>query len=330
MKHNFDLVFTNSPNSTIESVTTSSMSVLDASVISSAQHVVVYVNITHSWRGDLSLSLTSPSGVTSELINFKTLDDEDILSTETWKFMTLRNWGELPADLQGSWVLRIEDKDSSLDHGVLHSWRLEIFGNDASNDVSGTLTAECAAKSGGYSDVIGEGRCYTTEKSDDELTRAESCNVTPPSNGDVGTCAETIRSGLLCTPTCDAGYFASEASSCSDGTFTSATCSARLCAANEHVSSNSCVACPAGKTNDAGDDTSGSDTACDESSAPSGNTSTPETPSGEESPLPSPPSGNMLPVLTPSGATDYESSAPQAQVHVALFLVLVSSLKLLL
>ena len=59
--------------------------------------------------------------------------------------MTLRNWGELPADLQGSWVLRIEDKDSSLDHGVLHSWRLEILGNDSSGEVSGTLTAECAA-----------------------------------------------------------------------------------------------------------------------------------------------------------------------------------------
>ena len=268
IKHNFDLVFTNSPNSTIESVTTSSMSVLDASVISSAQHVVVYVNITHSWRGDLSLSLTSPSGVTSELINFKTLDDEDLLSTETWKFMTLRNWGELPADLQGSWVLRIEDKDSSLDHGVLHSWRLEILGNDSSGEVSGTLTAECAAKSGGYSDVIGGGQCYTTEKSDDELTRAESCSVAPPSNGALGTCPETILSGLLCTPTCDAGYFASGVSSCSDGTFTSATCSARLCAANEYVSSKSCVACPAEKTNDAGDDASGSDTACDEPAPP--------------------------------------------------------------
>ena len=70
IKHNFDLVFTSSPNSVIQGDTTSTISVSDASAISSAQHVVVYVNITHSWRGHLSLSLTSPSGVTSDLINF--------------------------------------------------------------------------------------------------------------------------------------------------------------------------------------------------------------------------------------------------------------------
>ena len=164
---------------------------------------------------------------------------------------------------------------------MLHSWRLEVFGNDASKNVSGTLTAECAAKSGGYSDVIGGGQCYTTEKSDEELTRARSCNAaSPPSNGGIGTCVETLRSGLLCKPTCDAGYFVSGVSSCSDGTFTSATCSARVCAANEHVSSKSCVACPAGMTNAASDDASGSDTTCDDPSTPSGNMSSPSTPSG--------------------------------------------------
>ena len=233
VKHNLDLVFTKSPNSTIESVTTSSMSVLDASVISSAQHVVVYVNITHSWRGDLSLSLTSPSGVTSELINFKPNDYEDLQSTETWKFMTLRNWGEQPADLQGSWILRIEDKYSSEDHGVLHSWRLEIFGNDASNNVSGTLTAECAAISGGYSDVIGEGQCYTREKSDDELTRATPCDAsTPPTNGGVGNCTGSLASGSTCQPTCNSGYTVSGTSSCFAGTLTAATCSGDPCDAS--------------------------------------------------------------------------------------------------
>jgi len=303
--HNFDLVFTNWPNSAIHGVTTSSISVLDASAISSAQHVVVYVNITHSWRGDLSLSLTSPSGVTSELINFKPLDEEDLHSTETWKFMTLRNSGELPADLQGSWVLLVEDKYTADEHGVLHSWRLEILGNDASKNVSGMLTAECTAHNRGYSDVIGGGQCYTTENSEEELTRARSCNAaSPPSNGGIGTCAETLRSALLCQPTCDSGYFVSGVSSCSDGTFTLATCSAVLCAANELVSSKSCVACPAGKTIAASDDASGSDTTCDDPSTPSGNMSSPSTPSGGTSSLFPP----------PWVAADDESSARRTQV----------------
>jgi hypothetical protein len=40
-------------------------------------------------------------------------------------------------------------------------------------------------------------------------------------------------------------------------------CDATLCAANYRVESNACVACPAGTTNDAGDDTSGAYTTCD-------------------------------------------------------------------
>ena len=36
-----------------------------------------------------------------------------------------------------------------------------------------------------------------------------------------------------------------------------------MCAADEYVSSNSCVSCSAGTINDAGDDASGSDTVCD-------------------------------------------------------------------
>ena len=39
-----------------------------------------------------------------------------------------------------------------------------------------------------------------------------------------------------------------------------ASCTAILCAANEYVSSNTCIACAAGKTNAADNDASGSDT----------------------------------------------------------------------
>ena len=42
------------------------------------------------------------------------------------------------------------------------------------------------------------------------------------------------------------------------------TCNAILCAINEKVESNTCVACQAGTTNEAGDDASGCcDTTCD-------------------------------------------------------------------
>jgi len=41
------------------------------------------------------------------------------------------------------------------------------------------------------------------------------------------------------------------------------SCDATLCAADQHVVSNTCVACPAGTTNAPGDNASGEDTACD-------------------------------------------------------------------
>ena len=48
-----------------------------------------------------------------------------------------------------------------------------------------------------------------------------------------------------------------------DASGSDTTCDVLLCAANEYVSNNACVACAAGTTNDASDDASGSDTTCD-------------------------------------------------------------------
>ena len=47
-----------------------------------------------------------------------------------------------------------------------------------------------------------------------------------------------------------------------DASGSDTSCTAILCAANEYVSSNTCIACAAGKTNAADNDASGSDTSC--------------------------------------------------------------------
>ncbi|MEN9577113.1 MAG: hypothetical protein RJA70_122 [Pseudomonadota bacterium] len=47
------------------------------------------------------------------------------------------------------------------------------------------------------------------------------------------------------------------------------SCNPVLCAEDEHVDDNSCVACPAGSANTAGDDASGDDTSCDGTDCPS-------------------------------------------------------------
>ena len=48
-----------------------------------------------------------------------------------------------------------------------------------------------------------------------------------------------------------------------DASGVNTTCDATRCGANEYVANNACVNCPAGTTNAANDDASGADTSCD-------------------------------------------------------------------
>ena len=97
----------------------------------------------------------------------------------------------------------------------------------------------------------------------DSETPPSPCDASAaPTNGQANDCTSSLASGSTCQPTCDPGYTVSGPSSCTAGTLTAATCAADPCAENERVENNACVACPAGTTNAAGDDASGSDTSC--------------------------------------------------------------------
>uniref|UniRef100_A0A8C8JX97 P/Homo B domain-containing protein n=1 Tax=Oncorhynchus tshawytscha TaxID=74940 RepID=A0A8C8JX97_ONCTS len=72
------------------------------------EHVVIRVTITHSHRGDLSVTLTSPAGTKSQLLANRPLDH----STEgfqSWEFMTTHCWGEKAS---GEWSLEVLDTPS--------------------------------------------------------------------------------------------------------------------------------------------------------------------------------------------------------------------------
>lgn len=68
------------------------------------EHVEVSVNITHVWRGDLEITLTSPSGTVSTLASSTILDSGDNYSN--WTFSSVRHWGE---SSEGTWQLSIRD-----------------------------------------------------------------------------------------------------------------------------------------------------------------------------------------------------------------------------
>jgi subtilisin-like proprotein convertase family protein len=68
------------------------------------EHVQVKVNVTHTWRGHLALTLISPSGVESRLAEQRPGDNN--VNLVDWTFTSVRHWGE---QAQGVWNLRIAD-----------------------------------------------------------------------------------------------------------------------------------------------------------------------------------------------------------------------------
>jgi len=89
------------------------------------EHATVTVSISHTARGNLKITLTSPSGTISRLAEVRS-DSGDNYSG--WTFMTVRNWGENAA---GTWRLKISDESgtSNTTGGTLTSATMEVYGS---------------------------------------------------------------------------------------------------------------------------------------------------------------------------------------------------------
>lgn len=86
------------------------------------EHVTVKLQITHPHRGQLRITLTSPSGTISELAE----KHGDSYSDIDWTYMTVRNWGE---NSDGTWILKIEDLTTGK-IGRFESAEMTLFGTD--------------------------------------------------------------------------------------------------------------------------------------------------------------------------------------------------------
>ncbi len=86
------------------------------------EYVAVTVNITHPYRGDLEMFLTSPAGTQSKIAATRN-DSGDNYSG--WTFTSVAHWGENP---NGTWSFKVADRYSS-DLGSLSSWTLTIYGH---------------------------------------------------------------------------------------------------------------------------------------------------------------------------------------------------------
>jgi subtilisin family serine protease len=83
------------------------------------EEVLVTLNASHTWRGDLEAILTSPMGTTSRLMVQSGSDNGDDIA---WTYTTNAFWGEDP---NGQWSLRIYDVFGE-DPGIWQSWAMDL------------------------------------------------------------------------------------------------------------------------------------------------------------------------------------------------------------
>jgi Ca2+-binding RTX toxin-like protein/subtilisin family serine protease len=92
--------------------------------------VEVDLNITHPWRGDLVVTLISPNGTESVLVN-RPSNGNDSGDNIVFNLSSTHHWGESSA---GNWTLRVSDLSGG-DVGILNGWRLNLYGDlDTADD----------------------------------------------------------------------------------------------------------------------------------------------------------------------------------------------------
>ena len=103
----------------------------------SVETVEVIFDADHNSRGDLEVTLVSPSGTESYLANERSDNGNNY---NNWRFSTVHNWDE---DSAGTWTLNVRDKDSGTT-GTWNNWRMTIYGSelDGDPDLDGLLTSE--------------------------------------------------------------------------------------------------------------------------------------------------------------------------------------------
>ncbi|KAL9969268.1 hypothetical protein ACROYT_G021464 [Oculina patagonica] len=80
-----------------------------ASEIRRVEHVQLNVTLQHRHRGDISITLISPSGTRSKLLTTRR-NDHSARGLKNWVFMTVHCWGEDP---RGLWTVIVTDNDNN-------------------------------------------------------------------------------------------------------------------------------------------------------------------------------------------------------------------------
>jgi len=115
----------NEPNNPVISTYTISDSIR-------VESVDVIFDADHNYRSDLDVTLISPDGTESELVNYFANRDSGNNYNE-WLFNSVQHWGEIS---EGTWTLEVYD-DGNQDEGIWNHWELVIHGTEVDLDSDG-------------------------------------------------------------------------------------------------------------------------------------------------------------------------------------------------
>ncbi|KAF6815999.1 pheromone processing endoprotease kex2 [Colletotrichum sojae] len=88
------------------------------------EHVTITMNVNHTRRGDLSVDLISPEGVTSHLSVTRKMDSAKAGYVD-WTFMSVAHWGESGI---GKWTVIVKDSQENEHKGTFVDWHLKLWG----------------------------------------------------------------------------------------------------------------------------------------------------------------------------------------------------------
>jgi len=137
------------------------------------ENVDIFVDIDHTFRGDLEMILTAPSGMQSVLSE----KHEDANNNYAdWRFSTVQHWGE---DSRGQWTLSIEDQGNN-DVGTLNEWGLVLYGTERDIDSDGDMLTDANETNVYFTDP------FDADSDDDQLSDGYEVlnSSTDPNNND--------------------------------------------------------------------------------------------------------------------------------------------------
>jgi kexin len=88
------------------------------------EHVTVTMSIKHYHRrGNISVELKSPNGITSHVATTRPRDE--VTEGYNWTFMSVAHWGE---DGIGQWTVIVKVASRPNKNGTFTDWRLKLYG----------------------------------------------------------------------------------------------------------------------------------------------------------------------------------------------------------